>query len=188
MHDEVGWTKVHAARKDGSTALSAEDLIKSYEGLLKSKREITESIKRIEEQITRYREQLEALKSSEDVLIRGLSKLEPLMRPHYERRSLANAPKIGPDTPGRAHLSPDAILAACREVLVDARRPMTRGELVRALEARGHVLGGKDKAKNVGTILWRHRDKFIQIPELGYWPADVELEGLHRVAQKDRES
>ncbi len=46
---------------------------------------------------------------------------------------------------------------------------MKRGELVKALEAKGVLLLGKDKNKNLGTILWRYSDTFEHINKLGYW-------------------
>jgi hypothetical protein len=79
----------------------------------------------------------------------------------------------------RRELSPREIASAVRDVLLDAKRPMRRGEIVSALEARGVPLGGKDKNKNVGTIIWRHPQQFISLERLGYWLRDVPLPGVY---------
>ena len=46
---------------------------------------------------------------------------------------------------------------------------MTRGELVKELESRGVEIVAVDKAKNLGTILWRHKSIFENLPGEGYW-------------------
>jgi len=79
----------------------------------------------------------------------------------------------------RGILSPDAIASEVRQLLLDAKRPMTRGQIVRELETRGIPLSGKDKNKNLGTILWRHKHQFVQLPKLGYWLRDLPLEGVY---------
>jgi len=79
----------------------------------------------------------------------------------------------------RGILSPLKIATAAREAILAAGRPLKRGQLVRELERREIPLAGKDKSKNLGTILWRHESMFVSIPKLGYWPKDVPLEGLY---------
>ena len=49
---------------------------------------------------------------------------------------------------------------------------MTRTELVNAMEEDGMLIGGTDKAKNMGTIMWRS-NRFTNIEGLGYWPVDL---------------
>lgn len=68
------------------------------------------------------------------------------------------------------------LTAAVRAALDDAIRmirdegkPLTRGELVRRLEAAGHQLEGGDKNKVLGTNMWRS-GRFINIKGVGYWP------------------
>ena len=60
-----------------------------------------------------------------------------------------------------------------RMVLLARNKPMTRGEIVDALEDRGVTLGGADKSKNIGTILWRLKDQFINLEGHGYWIRDL---------------
>ncbi len=64
--------------------------------------------------------------------------------------------------------NPGKIAAAAEAILRDARRPMTRGELADEIEKRGTALPATDKAKYVGTILWRRGDRFENV-DGGYW-------------------
>jgi hypothetical protein len=84
--------------------------------------------------------------------------------------------------------SPEVIASAARAALLDAMRPMKRGELVRELEARGIILTGRDKNKNLGTILWRKPKMFVHLDKLGYWLTDRELPQIYKPAlAEDRE-
>jgi hypothetical protein len=79
----------------------------------------------------------------------------------------------------RGALSPEQIARAARDTLLELGRPMKRGALARAMEARQIPLAGKDKSKNLGTILWRHPAMFVTLDKLGYWPKDVPLDGIY---------
>src|ERR1700690_2388087 len=46
--------------------------------------------------------------------------------------------------------------------------PMTRTALVDALQASGIAIPSEDKPRYLGTILWRHRERFVNIAGLGY--------------------
>ena len=83
------------------------------------------------------------------------------------------------ETRERNIIPPADIARYAREIILESGRPMKRGRLVRALEARGVPLAGTDKNKNRGTILWRHRDQFVNLPNLGYWPRDVRLPDIY---------
>jgi len=54
-------------------------------------------------------------------------------------------------------------------LIVEAGRPLTRGELVTKLSSEGHKLDGTDKNKVLGTNLWRS-GKFVNLKGAGYWP------------------
>lgn len=45
--------------------------------------------------------------------------------------------------------------------------------MVRLLTLRGLKLPGTDKAKNIGTIMWRSNE-FDNVEGKGYWPKDAE--------------
>lgn len=76
-------------------------------------------------------------------------------------------------------LSPHEISIQAEKVLLEVGRPMKRGELVKELIARGFQLAGKDKNKNLGTVLWRHPDKFVSLSGLGYWLTSLPLPGVY---------
>lgn len=77
----------------------------------------------------------------------------------------------------RNPIPPRQLADLARDEILAHKRPMTRGQLLTALENKGVVLVAKDPAKNLGTVLWRFRDEFENIPGRGYWPKDVPLDG-----------
>lgn len=79
----------------------------------------------------------------------------------------------------RGILPPSDIAAAVKSILSETGRPMKRGELVAELEKRHIPLAGKDKNKNLGTILWRHSTDFAHLEKLGYWLHDVPIPGVY---------
>jgi hypothetical protein len=79
----------------------------------------------------------------------------------------------------RGVLPPEEIARQVRAILKEAGEPMTRGQIAKALASRGVPLAGKDRNKNVGTIMWRHPNLFVNLPKLGYWLRDVELPGIY---------
>ena len=54
-------------------------------------------------------------------------------------------------------------------LLRDRQKPMTRTEIAEALELKGIPVAGVDPSKAIGTILWRMRDEFVNLPGWGYW-------------------
>jgi hypothetical protein len=79
------------------------------------------------------------------------------------------------DTPtaGNGMITQEQFETDIRKVLIDNRRPMKRGQLVNALHSRGLKVGGTDEYKNFGSKIWKARDRFINIPQEGYWPRDI---------------
>lgn len=116
-----------------------------------------------------------------DKLIRTLERVSPTLtvQPSLFPDSNTAHEEIVISHRERGELPPTEIAKLARQVLLESGQPMKRGELVRALEARGIPLLGKDKNKNLGTIMWRHGDMFVSIEKLGYWPKDVPLEGVY---------
>ena len=126
-------------------------------------RELQERLNQLNAEITRIKATIELVEETRDATAR----LD---------RTANELPRTGPRE--RNVLPPSEIANLARETLLDNGRPLKRGALVRAMERRGVTLVGSDKAKNLGTILWRHRDSFVNIDGHGYWPADVPLNGL----------
>jgi hypothetical protein len=70
-------------------------------------------------------------------------------------------------------LSRVELLPHIRAVIEDAGKPLTRGQLLMKLDSRGAKVGGKaNRSKNMGTIMWRLRDDFVNLQGLGYWLRD----------------
>lgn len=66
------------------------------------------------------------------------------------------------------------MIDVARKMIIEERRPLKRGELVKRLTERGYEIEGTDKNKVFGTNLWRS-GKFRSIEGHGYWPKDVPL-------------
>jgi hypothetical protein len=66
------------------------------------------------------------------------------------------------------------LMSVIRRIIVAEGKPLTRSELLRRLEAQGQVIEGGDKAKVLGTNIWRS-GLFQHIEGRGYWPNDLEL-------------
>jgi hypothetical protein len=69
--------------------------------------------------------------------------------------------------------SPADITSKARELILKSGAPIPRSALVKAIEAAGLVIGAADKAKGLGTIMWRSK-QFVTTDK-GYWPNDVPL-------------
>jgi len=74
---------------------------------------------------------------------------------------------------GKSRGRPADFAEIMERVLRDISRPLTRTELVDALEQRDVKIPSDDKARYLGTILWRNRNRFINIPNQGYWLKSV---------------
>jgi hypothetical protein len=66
-----------------------------------------------------------------------------------------------------------ALVAELRQILVDAGRPMQRGEIYSELLKRGVLPSGAHPKNNLGTTLWANEHLFINLPGFGYWVRDT---------------
>ena len=64
---------------------------------------------------------------------------------------------------------PDDFADWMEQILREAGHPLNRPAFVEALERRGHEVPSDDKPRYLGTILWRHRKRFRNLPKFGYW-------------------
>ena len=81
-------------------------------------------------------------------------------------------------TQGPVRSGPKAVADVAAGILKDLGVPLTRGELATELELRKVSLPGKDRenrARYVGTILWRNPERFEQIKGRGYWLKDTPI-------------
>jgi hypothetical protein len=116
-----------------------------------------------------------------------IGRMDDLMRAVSELQKLLPQQDV-PDTEGdfqsprsapreRNIIPPAEIAAFARETLLAEGRPMKRGALVKAIETRGLSLTGRDKGKNLGTILWRNAQMFVNLDKRGYWVRGEPLPG-----------
>ena len=127
-----------------------------------------EAIKRraeLHDELRRIQEELRALEDFIGLYERLVGSAGGQPRPENGRPRLRE----------RNILPPRRLADLAREIILERGRPMTRSELVEAIESRGFPLAGKDKSKNLGTILWRFNDRFVNIEGRGYWPRDIPL-------------
>ncbi len=68
-------------------------------------------------------------------------------------------------------MSKEQLKPYIREAILSAGKPLTRGLLLRSLDQNGAKVGGSaDRSKNLGTIMWRLKDDFVNLEGFGYWP------------------
>lgn len=73
-------------------------------------------------------------------------------------------------------------MADAEKLILEARRPLTRTELLKGLEGLGHKIEGRDKSKVLGTNLWRSK-RFHNLSGLGYWPMSTPLPEAYKSAR-----
>lgn len=113
-------------------------------------------------------------------LIQALSEIEP-PAPRPEQRELFTPRAKRP----RRAAAIAAMMDEAERLILEAGKPLTRGELLRQLEASGHAIEGSDKNKVLGTNLWRSR-RFHNLQGVGYWPKSTPIpEQLKRVPIRD---
>lgn len=71
--------------------------------------------------------------------------------------------------------TPSEIARIAERVLLDEKRPLNRRQLVDALEARNVEIPSEDKARYLGTVLWRNQEVFEHIEGRGYWVKGAEI-------------
>jgi hypothetical protein len=154
---------------------------------------VLQRVQNSRERMAEFVQILERLKNQRDELVASLKRIDSAINLIEKALSILEPADVGKfisevgeslkDPPQRQRvrsaLPPGDVAAAAREILIEIGRPLTRSQLVAALEERGIPLVGKDRNKNLGTILWRHRHQFVQIPKLGYWLADQALAGIY---------
>lgn len=88
----------------------------------------------------------------------------------------------------RSGASPREIVEIMRRVIRETGRPLTRGEIVDALEARDVDLPATDKNRYIGTIAWRFKAFFTHIEGRGYWVADEPVKDWWRKSYDPEQS
>ncbi|MER9432972.1 hypothetical protein [Mesorhizobium sp. M0408] len=86
----------------------------------------------------------------------------------FDFTPLRSHPPSTTDRPSR-NLPRKRMSQVVTQILTERQKPMTRNEMVDALELKGIPVAGVDPPKAIGTILWRMRDEFVNLPGWGYW-------------------
>lgn len=73
----------------------------------------------------------------------------------------------------RNKMRPDHMAELIARVIRESGRPLTRGEIVRALDARDVPIPFEDRERYIGTIAWRHKGLLPNIDGRGYWIRDL---------------
>lgn len=69
--------------------------------------------------------------------------------------------------PGR-----ETVVAAAREIIAVAGKPLDRNRLLRELKAKGVMVGGKRPLANLQNMLWKSKAAIVNLPGHGHWLAD----------------
>ena len=64
---------------------------------------------------------------------------------------------------------PAQVVSTVEEILSGSAMPMTRGQIMKALEERSVNIAGVNPANTLGTTLSRNKDIFVNIEGYGYW-------------------
>ncbi len=89
----------------------------------------------------------------------------------------------------KSKLGPIEFASLAEGYVRKAGHPLTRTELVEAFDNDGVELPSDDKARYLGTILWRNREKFKNVPGRGYSLDDILTDDdRNRIRQASRPS
>jgi hypothetical protein len=150
----------------------------AYQNALARRAALTREIERVDAFLGMYRE-FSAIVSDKAAISEADERVAP-----EERAARGTGAKM-------LDLAEDAITAQSR--------PLTRVELLKAIEDRGLKVGGKDPGATLASALWRDKDRFVNIKTHGYWlkakpyeaasyyPEDEELYGVTDSSKLDVE-
>ena len=126
------------------------------------------------------RSQLLARLNETDQTIAQLEKIQERIGRLIEP-TLFDVPTKWPSAASRVRNTtpPHEIADQAARLIEAAGRPLTRSQIVEKLRENGVQLAGTDINKNVGTILWRQKGRFVNLRKLGYWLADRALPGVY---------
>jgi hypothetical protein len=68
-------------------------------------------------------------------------------------------------------LKKTAMADASLEIIDATGKPLTRKDLYRKLQERGVQVGGKGPLANLGNILWKNKERIVNLEGHGFWNA-----------------
>ena len=135
--------------------MNSEDAIRKA---LKKKRELEVEIKRLDEFIRLYEELMGTKVIQDEMLSPG--DVAPQKTGQKQGIRLRFSGKAA---------TPAKIAEVAASLIREIGAPIQRGQLVKLVEDRGLRINSEDKARYLGTILWRHNDQFTNVDGRGYW-------------------
>ena len=130
---------------------------KAYDNALKRKQELQKELKEVEDFLRLYKQ-----------FAGGQSEQQPgPQRPRVDSKGAVSDAYVNP--------SREEVGEYAKELMLKTGRPQVRGAIVDYLREVGRPLKVKDPSQSVGTVMWRLRDKFINVEGHGYWPTDIDL-------------
>jgi len=76
-----------------------------------------------------------------------------------------------------------AMMDEAERLILKEGRPLSRSELLKRLQERGHRVIGGDKSKVLGTNLWRS-GRFHSLKGFGYWPKVSPIPQAYKDAER----
>lgn len=136
----------------------------AYRNAVKRKRELLKEIKEIDNFLDMYHHFSGTKEEETETDIELLPSIRRRARPDFIERSPLRKKRRG---------NPEVIADAAERIIRESGRPMVRSVLAEALEAGGIEIPSEDKARYVGTVLWRQSERFINLDKEGYWLRDT---------------
>lgn len=120
-----------------------------------------------------------------EALAREIDRLDAFIAMYKELSEAAPVVRVGEperrSPEGKVAAGVMRIADAAMSALEKADHPLSRAELLQAMEAAGVTVGGKDPAATLGTAMWRDR-RFENIKGRGYWIAGRPLTAADEAA------
>lgn len=136
---------------------------------VKRRTELREELQEVEKFLELY-EKFKGTESTQAAMNFSASEAEHIVTDSTERHATNIEAVAGINPPARG-LPREMLRPHIRDAIMEAGRPLTRTELLNAMDRKKIPVGGtSNRAKNMGTILWRLRDDFVSLENMGYWP------------------
>lgn len=127
------------------------------------------------------RQELEAL----DTFIRTYSEMKERQAPAHTQQADLFATRTPRGFRQQRVAANELAMEAAEKIILAAGHPLSRSELLRALEREGHVIVGGDKSKVLGTNIWRSK-RFYNLKGAGYWPISAPIpEGFKHLRPRE---
>lgn len=139
--------------------------------IAKTRAQVAERLKATEEQAQALRKQLAALDTALAVAQSYEDGTQNVSVPEFELPQESTQPRKRPRNPSHEEVG-DAALA----ILAKADKPMSRADLFEEVTKTGLNIQGQDPQVVFSTMMWRERERVVNLKRFGYWPIDKPYE------------